>query len=142
MNFSEAKSEVKQLLSRVDPSDLPRLINWIRESGEPPGPQNRSCIPVLPSQCSAKHHIFKETGFQWPENPVDYRLDLHPADELDELLSDNRRTILQNIADDLRGRVPPDAMFPSESTVHSKVMHRSAGVAQQYFCRPMTAFPL
>lgn len=42
MNFSEAKSEVKQLLSRVDPSDVPRLINWIRESGEPPGPQNQS----------------------------------------------------------------------------------------------------
>ncbi|XP_003962864.3 uncharacterized protein [Takifugu rubripes] len=80
MNFSEAKSEVKLLLSRVDPSDLPRLINWIRES-----------------------------------------------DELDELLSDNRKTILQNIADDLRGRLPPDAMFPSESTVYSKM---------QQLCRP------
>lgn len=28
---------MKQLLGRVDPSELPRLINWIQGSGEPPG---------------------------------------------------------------------------------------------------------
>lgn len=33
MNFSEAKSEMKQLLGRVDPSELPRLISWIQGSG-------------------------------------------------------------------------------------------------------------
>lgn len=37
MNFSEAKSEMKQLLGRVDPSELPRLISWIQGSGEPAG---------------------------------------------------------------------------------------------------------
>ncbi|CAF89627.1 unnamed protein product [Tetraodon nigroviridis] len=74
MNFSEAKSEMMQLLGRVDPSELPRLINWIQGS-----------------------------------------------DEIDELLSDNRRTLLKSIADDLRARLPPDAMFPSETTVHSKM---------------------
>lgn len=34
MNFSEAKCEVKQLLARVSPSDLPPLLDWIRTSGE------------------------------------------------------------------------------------------------------------
>lgn len=66
--------------------------------------------------------------------------DFHPADELDELLSDNRRTILQNIAEDLRARLPPDAMFPSESTAYSKVMPQSAGPVHQYFCRLMMVF--
>ncbi|XP_070776935.1 uncharacterized protein [Enoplosus armatus] len=34
MNFCEAKSEVKQLLNKVNPSELPKLLNWIRNSDE------------------------------------------------------------------------------------------------------------
>ncbi|XP_050923936.1 uncharacterized protein zgc:109986 [Lates calcarifer] len=34
MNFSEAKSELKQLLSRVSPSELPKLLDWLRNSDE------------------------------------------------------------------------------------------------------------
>ncbi|XP_044021539.1 uncharacterized protein zgc:109986 isoform X2 [Siniperca chuatsi] len=78
MNFSEAKSEVKQLLSNVNPSELPKLLNWIRHS-----------------------------------------------DELDELLSHNKTAILQNISDELRVRLPADAMFPSETTAYSKMQQRS-----------------
>ncbi|XP_068608490.1 uncharacterized protein zgc:109986 [Brachionichthys hirsutus] len=78
MNFSEAKSEVKQLLNRANPAELSKLLNWIRNS-----------------------------------------------DELDELLSDNRKVILRNIADDLRASLPQEAMLPSESTAHSKLQQRS-----------------
>ncbi|XP_038583980.1 uncharacterized protein zgc:109986 isoform X2 [Micropterus salmoides] len=78
MDFSEAKSRVKQLLSHVTPSELPRLLSWIRTS-----------------------------------------------DEFDELLSDNKTVILQNISDELRGRLPADAMFPSETTAYSTMQQRS-----------------
>ncbi|XP_068195371.1 uncharacterized protein zgc:109986 [Antennarius striatus] len=78
MNFSEAKSELKQLLNRVNPSELSKLLNWIRNS-----------------------------------------------DELDEPLSDNRKIILRNIADELRASLPVEAMFPSESTAYSKMQQRS-----------------
>lgn len=50
MNFSEAKAEIKQLLGRMDPSELPRLINWIQESGEPPvttGPRTSSLVTLV-----------------------------------------------------------------------------------------------
>ena len=46
-----------------------------------------------------------------------------PADELDDLLVDNRRVMLQSIADDLRASLPLDAMLPSEATAHLKVQH-------------------
>ncbi|KAG7238085.1 hypothetical protein INR49_031439 [Caranx melampygus] len=78
MNFTEAKTELKQLLSRVSPSELPRVLDWIRNS-----------------------------------------------DELDDLLVDNRRVMLQSIADDLRACLPLDAMLPSETSAHSKMQQRS-----------------
>lgn len=34
MNFPEAKSELKQLLSKVSPTELPKLLDWIRKSGK------------------------------------------------------------------------------------------------------------
>uniref|UniRef100_A0A2I4AJ46 Uncharacterized protein zgc:109986 n=1 Tax=Austrofundulus limnaeus TaxID=52670 RepID=A0A2I4AJ46_AUSLI len=43
------------------------------------------------------------------------------SDELDHLLLDNNKVILQNIADDLRARLPLDAMFPSEAAAHLKM---------------------
>uniref|UniRef100_A0A3B4WG70 Zgc:109986 n=1 Tax=Seriola lalandi dorsalis TaxID=1841481 RepID=A0A3B4WG70_SERLL len=73
MDFSEAKSELKHLLRRVSPSELPKLLDWIRNS-----------------------------------------------DELDDLLVDNRKVMLQSIADDLRASLPLDAMLPSETTAHHK----------------------
>lgn len=78
MDLSEAKSEVKQLLSRVKPGDLHRLLLWLRGS-----------------------------------------------DELDEFLSNNNKKILQNISEELRASLPPDAMFPSESTAYSKMQRCS-----------------
>ncbi|XP_034418973.1 uncharacterized protein zgc:109986 isoform X8 [Cyclopterus lumpus] len=45
---------------------------------------------------------------------------LRSSDELDEFLSNNQTTILQNIAEDLRGSLPPDAMLSSENTAHNK----------------------
>lgn len=56
-----------------------------------------------------------------------------PADELDELLQDNRRVMLQNIADDLRTRLPPDAMLPSETTAHHKVLQYYYSTANKYY---------
>ncbi|XP_069008905.1 uncharacterized protein [Embiotoca jacksoni] len=78
MNFSEAKSELKQLLSRVSPAELPRLLDWMRNS-----------------------------------------------DELDNVLVDNRKVMLQNIAEDLRASLPLDAMLPSETAAHHKMQQRS-----------------
>ncbi|XP_070698822.1 uncharacterized protein [Pempheris klunzingeri] len=78
MDFVEAKSEVKQLLSKVKPSDVSRLLNWIRTS-----------------------------------------------DELDDGLWSNRKSILRNISEELRGRLPPDAMFPSEGITHTKMQQCS-----------------
>lgn len=46
---------------------------------------------------------------------------MSPSDELDHLLLDNNKLILQNIADDLRSRLPLEAMFPSEAAAHHKV---------------------
>lgn len=44
-----------------------------------------------------------------------------PADDFDELLSDNRTAFLRSVADDLRQRLPLDAMLPSESTAYRTV---------------------
>uniref|UniRef100_A0A8C7Z475 Zgc:109986 n=1 Tax=Oryzias sinensis TaxID=183150 RepID=A0A8C7Z475_9TELE len=74
MNFEAGRSEVLQLLSRLSPSELPKLLDWIKNS-----------------------------------------------DDLDHLLDDNNKVILQNIADDLRARLPLDAMLPSETTAHLKM---------------------
>ncbi|XP_034530823.1 uncharacterized protein zgc:109986 [Notolabrus celidotus] len=78
MDFNQAKSELKLLLSRMDPDQLPRLLSWIRNS-----------------------------------------------DELDELLSDNRTVILQNISEELRERLPTEAMLPSETAAYNKMQQRS-----------------
>lgn len=43
------------------------------------------------------------------------------AEELDDLLLDNRTVMLQSIADDLRARLPLDAMLASETSAHHKV---------------------
>ncbi|XP_041828680.1 uncharacterized protein zgc:109986 [Melanotaenia boesemani] len=77
MNFNEGKMELQQLLSRVSLPELPKLLDWMKNS-----------------------------------------------DELDDLLVDNNRVILQSIADDLRARLPLDAMLPSEATVHHKMQQR------------------
>ncbi|XP_034418969.1 uncharacterized protein zgc:109986 isoform X5 [Cyclopterus lumpus] len=50
---------------------------------------------------------------------------LRSSDELDEFLSNNQTTILQNIAEDLRGSLPPDAMLSSENTAHNKIQQCS-----------------
>lgn len=78
MDLGAAQVEIRTLLSRVDPVDVPKLLDWLRNS-----------------------------------------------DELDELLQDNRRVMLQSIADDLRTRLPLDAMLPSETSVHLKMQQRS-----------------
>uniref|UniRef100_A0A3Q3BM65 Zgc:109986 n=1 Tax=Kryptolebias marmoratus TaxID=37003 RepID=A0A3Q3BM65_KRYMA len=72
MNCVEAKLELQQLLNKVSPSEVRKLLDWIKNS------------------------------------------------ELDHLLLDNNKVILQNIADDLRARLPPDAMLPSETAAHHK----------------------
>lgn len=46
---------------------------------------------------------------------------LSSADEFDEMLSDNRTAFLRNIADELRQRLPLDAMLPSENAAYCKV---------------------
>lgn len=78
MNLPEAKSEVKRLLSGVDPAQLPPLLHWIRT-----------------------------------------------ADDFEELLSDNRTAFLRTVADELRQRLPLDAMLPSESTAYCTMQQRS-----------------
>lgn len=45
-----------------------------------------------------------------------------PADQFDEQLWDNRKVVLRHIADELRVRLPQDAMLPCESTAYSKVL--------------------
>ncbi|CAJ1074918.1 uncharacterized protein zgc:109986 [Xyrichtys novacula] len=78
MNLDEAKAELKQLLSRTEPTQIPKLLHWIRNS-----------------------------------------------DQLDELLSDNRKVILQNISEELRQHLPAEAMLPSETAAHAKMQQRS-----------------
>ncbi|KAM6916845.1 uncharacterized protein PEZ65_012771 [Lycodopsis pacificus] len=78
MNLSEAKLEIKKLLNEVKPSDVSRLLTWIRSS-----------------------------------------------DEFDDFLSNNQTKILQNIAEDLRGSLPLDAMLSSESTAYNKMQQCS-----------------
>ncbi|XP_017294601.1 uncharacterized protein zgc:109986 [Kryptolebias marmoratus] len=78
MNCVEAKLELQQLLNKVSPSEVRKLLDWIKNS-----------------------------------------------DELDHLLLDNNKVILQNIADDLRARLPPDAMLPSETAAHHKMQQRA-----------------
>lgn len=43
------------------------------------------------------------------------------TEEVESLLRDNRAVILENIADELRARLPPDAMLPSETYTCNKV---------------------
>ncbi|XP_072221918.1 uncharacterized protein [Leuresthes tenuis] len=78
MSFTEVKLQLQELLSKVRPSELPKLLDWIRNS-----------------------------------------------DELDDLLVDNKKVILQNIADDLRARLPLDAMLPSETAAHHKMQQQT-----------------
>ncbi|XP_047467239.1 uncharacterized protein zgc:109986 isoform X1 [Mugil cephalus] len=78
MDFSEAKLQLQQLLSGVSPSELPKLLDWMRNS-----------------------------------------------EELEDALLDNRRVMLQSIADDLRVRLPLDAMMPSETSTQLKIQQRS-----------------
>ncbi|KAG8013019.1 hypothetical protein GBF38_021197 [Nibea albiflora] len=49
---------------------------------------------------------------------------IRTSDQLDELLSDNRKVILQNISEHLRVLLPPEAMLPSETTAYSKMQQR------------------
>ncbi|XP_067335303.1 uncharacterized protein zgc:109986 isoform X2 [Channa argus] len=92
MNLSEAKLELKQLLSRVSPPELPKLLHWIRNS-----------------VVSYSDYV--------TQKPVC----ASPADELDDLQLDNRTVMLQSIADDLRARLPLDAMLASETAAHHKM---------------------
>lgn len=34
MNFDEAKEELQQLLSKVSPSEVGRLLDWMKNSGK------------------------------------------------------------------------------------------------------------
>ncbi|XP_034051194.1 uncharacterized protein zgc:109986 [Thalassophryne amazonica] len=78
MEFNEAKSELKQLLRRVAPCELHKLMDWIRNS-----------------------------------------------DELEDLLEDNSRVMLQSIADHLRALLPLEATLPTETTANLKMQQRS-----------------
>lgn len=77
MNLDQARLKLRELLNQVHPSELPKLLDWIRNS-----------------------------------------------DELDELLVDNNKVILQSIAEDLRVRLPIDAMLPSETAAQQKMQLR------------------
>uniref|UniRef100_A0A3Q2CKF9 Zgc:109986 n=1 Tax=Cyprinodon variegatus TaxID=28743 RepID=A0A3Q2CKF9_CYPVA len=77
MNFGDARLKLRELLGSVDPAELPKLLDWMRNS-----------------------------------------------DELDELLVDNNRVILQSIAADLRARLPVHAMLPSETAAQHKMRER------------------
>ncbi|MEQ2232899.1 hypothetical protein ILYODFUR_016213 [Ilyodon furcidens] len=46
------------------------------------------------------------------------------SDELDQLLVDNNKVFLQSIAEDLRARLPIDAMLPSETAAQHKMQLR------------------
>ncbi|KAM9842643.1 uncharacterized protein ACBR49_014036 isoform 2-T2 [Aulostomus maculatus] len=46
-------------------------------------------------------------------------------DELDNLLVDNRKVMLQSIADDLRARLPLHAMLPSETSAQHKMQQQA-----------------
>ncbi|CAN9501921.1 unnamed protein product [Ophioblennius macclurei] len=78
MDLGAAQVELKQLLSRVNPSDVPKLLDWMKNS-----------------------------------------------DDLDDLLQDNNRVTLQSIAEDLRSRLPLNAMLPSETCAHLKMQQAS-----------------
>ncbi|XP_023207942.1 uncharacterized protein LOC102226181 isoform X2 [Xiphophorus maculatus] len=77
MNADEARLKLRELLGQVNPSELPKLLDWMKNS-----------------------------------------------DELDQLLLDNNKVILQSIAEDLRARLPVDAMLPSETAAQHKMQQR------------------
>ncbi|XP_007578198.1 uncharacterized protein LOC103156174 [Poecilia formosa] len=77
MNADEARLKLRELLGQVNPSELPKLLDWMKNS-----------------------------------------------DELDQLLLDNNKVILQSIADDLRARLPVDAMLLSETAAQHKMQQR------------------
>ncbi|XP_014892068.1 uncharacterized protein LOC106949993 [Poecilia latipinna] len=77
MNADEARLKLRDLLGQVNPSELPKLLDWMKNS-----------------------------------------------DELDQLLLDNNKVILQSIADDLRARLPVDAMLLSETAAQHKMQQR------------------
>lgn len=47
MNLSEAKSEVKRLLSGVDPPQLPVLLHWIRTAGDERKGPECACLKMI-----------------------------------------------------------------------------------------------
>nr|XP_040054679.1 uncharacterized protein zgc:109986 [Gasterosteus aculeatus aculeatus]XP_040054680.1 uncharacterized protein zgc:109986 [Gasterosteus aculeatus aculeatus] len=47
------------------------------------------------------------------------------SDEFDDFLSNNQTKVLKNISEDLRGSLPPDAMFSSEVTAYNKMQQCS-----------------
>lgn len=53
-----------------------------------------------------------------------------PADDFEELLSDNRTAFLRTVADELQQRLPLDAMLPSESTAYRTVPETGPGPGQ------------
>ncbi|XP_028293959.1 uncharacterized protein LOC114456424 isoform X2 [Gouania willdenowi] len=73
MDLCEAQTEIKMLVNRVNPTDVIRLLEWMKNS-----------------------------------------------DELYDVLKDNKSVTLRSIADDLRLRLPLDAMLTSESSAHCK----------------------
>ncbi|XP_054913131.1 uncharacterized protein zgc:109986 [Poeciliopsis prolifica] len=77
MNADEARLKLRELLGQVNPSELPKLLDWIKNS-----------------------------------------------DELDQLLLDNNKLILQSIAEDLRARLPVDAMLPTETAAQLKMQQQ------------------
>ncbi|XP_028293958.1 uncharacterized protein LOC114456424 isoform X1 [Gouania willdenowi] len=78
MDLCEAQTEIKMLVNRVNPTDVIRLLEWMKNS-----------------------------------------------DELYDVLKDNKSVTLRSIADDLRLRLPLDAMLTSESSAHCKMQQRS-----------------
>lgn len=52
---------------------------------------------------------------------------MSPADDFDKQLSDNRTAFLRSVAEDLRQRLPLDAMLPSESTAYRMVPDQDPG---------------
>ncbi|XP_057716206.1 uncharacterized protein zgc:109986 [Corythoichthys intestinalis] len=79
MNFSEAQLELRQLLSRVEPSQLPKLLDWVRTSEELDdmlldnnqvilrciADDIRESLPLdamLPSETDAKYKLQQRSG--------------------------------------------------------------------------------
>ncbi|XP_074441246.1 uncharacterized protein LOC141742561 isoform X2 [Larus michahellis] len=130
MELEAARRAVLAAVRGTCAADLPRLLHWMRNTSKR-GPA-RCCCPAAggapragpdgwgrpcgcsgPEARSARESRFRRCGLAAPSR--------YSADDFDELVVSNNDVVLKNIAEDLRNRLPIEAMFNSEHQAVQKI---------------------